>query len=209
MEKNNIYTICPDESIPDPSRESSRENKNSSEDVRRFGYYSFAPYELFNIAEEIISEYHPHLKDIKIAYLFRSGKWKSKGEPIMGRALVAAPMWRCASGFDLILVINEMMYKNLDRKGKKALLDHQLSHFSVQETGSLVFGEKTWAIRGHDVQEFSDVVKRHGICFSNLRSLMSGQQLQLESLQDLQRENSDELNPIEEEEVNLFYEELG
>lgn len=66
------------------------------------------------------------------------------------------------------------------------------------------------------MQEFSAVVKRHGICFTNLQSLFAGQQMQLQTLQSLQEENEEDLsinestdgfNPYGEEE-NLFSEEL-
>ncbi len=179
---------------------------NSREELRRFGYYLFAPVELFVLAEKIIAEHHSYLEDARIAFLFRSGKWRNKGKVVTGRALVAPPLWRCTSGFELVLIINEILYQSLDEKGREALLDHELSRFELQNSGSLVFGEKTWTIREHDVQEFSDVVKRHGICFTNLQSLLAGQQLQLQSLQSLQEENED-LSADDENEENLFEEE--
>lgn len=166
-------------------------------------YHDFSVQEL---AGEIISSYHPHLKEARIAYLLRPGKWKSKGRAITGRAVVATPLWRLLSGYDLVLILNETIYRGLDEKGKRALLDHELSHFAEPMENN--FGEKGWSTREHDVQEFSFVVKRHGICFSNLKSL-TGTAYQLD-LQSLQEQNTAKggFGYAGDEEENLFYEEV-
>lgn len=228
MQREKICAFFPEQNIPLTFK---NENRSNRLEARKFGGYFFAPVEVNDLAEEIIASYHPHLKKASIAYLFRAGRWKSRGRTITGRAVVASPLWRCLSGFDLVLILNEAIYGKLDNKGKRALLDYELSHFIEQEAGSIA--ERSWATREHDVREFSDVVKRHGICFSNLSALTnSARQLDLESLQEKADDTSDdeeeigadvftqdlkeEISPdramnIEEgsieEEENLFYEE--
>ncbi len=61
------------------------------------------------------------------------------------------------------------------------LLDHELSHFTAPSADK--HGNLRWAIREHDLQEFSEVVRRHGICTGDHRRLIAAAgQLDLESL---------------------------
>ena len=133
------------------------------------------------VADPIITNYHPHLREASIAYLLRRGTWKSRGQVITGKAAIAPEQWRLLSGCDLVLIINETVWQVLGDKGREVLLDHELSHFTpptADKDGSL-----RWAIREHDLQEFSEVVKRHGVCTGDHRRLIEAAgQLDLESL---------------------------
>ncbi len=137
--------------------------------------------EIKDLAAAVIEAYHPHLQDASIAYLLRRGTWKSKGQVITGKAAIAPEQWRLLSGCDLLLVINESVWDVLGNKGREVLLDHELSHFTppaAEKTGNL-----HWKIREHDLQEFSEVVKRHGVCTGDHRRLVEAAgQLDLESL---------------------------
>ena len=61
------------------------------------------------------------------------------------------------------------------------LLDHELSHFTPPASDKN--GNLRWGIREHDLQEFSEVVRRHGVCTGDHRRLVEAAgQLDLESL---------------------------
>ncbi len=180
------------------------------------GPYCWAP-RVKAAAQEIIRASHPHLEEANIAYLFRTGSWASRGKLVPGKASVVPALWRFVSGYDLVLVINELLWFNLTRKGRKALLDHQLSCFAEPFPGK--DGYQCWETREQDIKEFSQVVKRHGICINSAQGLkeLSGQ-MSLETLQDnVQEEESmggehyDEEDNIEEEGLAaaLFLEEHG
>jgi len=80
-------------------------------------------------------------------------------------------------------MISEVIFKNLSEEGKVALVDHELSHFNKplkDKRGSLI-----WTIRDHDVCEFSDVVRRHNICMSNLRAIADDGMEQLDFMKTL------------------------
>jgi hypothetical protein len=132
------------------------------------GGYKMAP-EVAERAARIIEEHHPHLAEADIVYLFKGGRWCSKGRTITGKALVVQEMWRFVGGCDLVLILSEVIYKNLSAEGQAALIDHELSHFCGPTAGKN--GVLYWSLRDHDVREFSAVVKRHKICMSNLRAL--------------------------------------
>ncbi len=122
------------------------------------------------MAKELIREYHPHLQEASIAYLFRTGSWKNRGQVVTGKALAAPQMWRHISSYDLVLIVNQTIWANLERKGQRALLDHELSRFTAPKKDRA--GNLRWELQEQDLKEFSQVIKRHGICIGNPQTLM-------------------------------------
>jgi len=146
------------------------------------GPYRLAP-KVQEAAQELIARYHPHLQEARIAYLFRQGSWTSRGRTVYGRARTASALWRFVSGIDLVLVLHEETWQDLGRKGRKALLDHQLSHFTPPSEDRQ--GYPRWGIAEQDIREFSQVIQRHGICIHGSRALQElAGQYALEALQD-------------------------
>ncbi len=131
-----------------------------------------------DLAKKVIKDYHPHLSEAKIAYLYRPGRWMKRNRPVKGRAMVIPPLWRHLCGSDLVLILSEVIFKNLSEEGKIALLDHELSHFNPPAANGR--GAATWSIREHDVREFSEVVKRRKICMSNLGAIAEGEGLMVQ-----------------------------
>jgi len=135
------------------------------------------------LARQVINEHHAHLVEASICFVYRSGRWCARGRTVTGKALIAPPLWRFLSGCELVLIISEVIFKNLSEEGKAALIDHELSHFNKplkDKRGSLI-----WTIRDHDVCEFSDVVRRHNICMSNLRAIADDCMEQLDFMKTL------------------------
>jgi len=160
--------------------------------VEQCSVYKLAP-ELNSPVRQVIKEYHPHLADAKMVCLFRSGEWKNKGRTVLGKAVVAPLLWRVLTGYELVLVINKVVYGSLSNKGKTALLDHELSRFS--EPVADREGNLSYSIQDHDVKEFSAVVKRHNVCFSNLQAIEADGSCQLTMFETLASnvENTEDL----------------
>lgn len=134
------------------------------------GSYCFemAP-DLNGPVRQAIAEYHPYLKDASFACIYRTGGWKHKDTVQMGKVVVASPLWRSLTGYDLLVVINKYAYANLDDKQKMAYLDYVLSYVrepAVSRTGAL-----SYRTRDHDIREFSAVINRHNVCFSNMLAI--------------------------------------
>ena len=150
----------------------------------RTGLDCFLPApEVEELAQQVINEHHPHLVEAGICFVYRSGRWSARGRTVTGKALIAPPLWRFLSGCELVLIVSEVIFKNLSEEGKAALIDHELSHFNKplkDKRGSLI-----WTIRDHDVREFSDVVRRHNICMSNLRAIADDGMQQLDFVKTL------------------------
>lgn len=139
---------------------------------------------LGEIAGEIIATYHPHLREAQVAYLFHRESWKSKGAVISGKAQVVPEQWRFLSGYELLVMINETVWQGLSEMGRRVLLDYELSHFAPPVAGKN--GDKRWSLRDHDLQEFSEVVRRYGICIGDPRLLKNtASQMELHSLAEL------------------------
>lgn len=138
------------------------------------------------LARQVINEHHPHLVGASICFVYRSGKWITRGRTVTGKALIAPPLWRFLSGCELILIISEVIFTSLSEEGKIALIDHELSHFN--KPLKTTRGGLIWTIRDHDVREFSDVVKRHNICMSNLPALTDDGMQQLDFVKKLAEE---------------------
>lgn len=137
-------------------------------------YFEEAP-EVKELAERIIDEYHPHLVDAKdlIGYYYR------KGTPAVdwaGKAKKCTAFERHATGYLLFVFIDADAWQYYKDEQRVALVDHELCHFSRSFTVTIdpktLKEEKSWdpadepeswSIRDHDVEEFSDIVKRHGL----------------------------------------------
>lgn len=129
--------------------------------------------EVKEIAEDIIDKYHPHLQDAKdvIGYYFREGSsaWA-------GKAKKCTAFERFVTGKMLFVFINSDAWNAMKHDQRVALVDHELCHFSrksIQDvdpkTGKWIEiydpadKAESWSIREHDVEEFSDIIKRHGL----------------------------------------------
>lgn len=112
------------------------------------------------VAKKLIENYHGHLVEAKIAYLFRHGNWNSKGKVVFGKAQKVPDEWKYLTGYDLRVVVNKDVWDKLTPEQREALVDHELCHFTKDEDGE---GNPNWSIEEHDIQEFSQVVQRHGL----------------------------------------------
>lgn len=130
------------------------------------------------IANELIPQHHPHLADVEIRFLYVDPPAKSKGAIVWGKAsilsgrgayLLALPNMddesrhEARDGADysmFVIEISELIWTHLEERERRALVDHELSHCWAGENEQ---GAYKLAIRGHDVEEFRDVVARHGM----------------------------------------------
>lgn len=120
--------------------------------------------EIEPIARELIYEYHRHLHEGEagMLYLFTSKERKKNGRVILGTAQLANPLQRFLTGVrekgeaDFILIFDHIRWKIMLPEHRAALVDHELCHCIQNINGD-------WAIRGHDLEEFADIVQRHGL----------------------------------------------
>lgn len=136
------------------------------------------------IAHRLISENHPHLIDVRIEYVFRSEASKSGGRAVWGKArrlsglnayLATPEDERPRPDGDghidevepfFIIEIAEDVWGLISPPQRDALVDHELSHCRIEHTET---GPKL-VLATHDVEEFEEVLRRHGLWRSDLSS---------------------------------------
>lgn len=132
--------------------------------------------QLYRTMEDLIVNYHPHLADARIALAWRYGWAEDQdGRLKLGQAKKLSDFdreFRTEGGdeIDLVILLNFEAWNRGDFTAEQqaALLDHELCHFQVaeDEDGEPKLDERNrqiFRIRGHDVEEFTEIVARHGI----------------------------------------------
>lgn len=123
------------------------------------------------LLRELVTSFHPDLADAKVVLLFnRAWRVNAAGRLTLGKCKLASDLDRALSDFDVAIQLNEEFWLDDETSGgqRRALLDHELCHAKLRldgETGEPMLnelGKRVYAIRPHDVEEFEDVIKRHG-----------------------------------------------
>lgn len=154
--------------------------------------YTLAP-DVRDIAQDLIVNYHQHLMNVRVEYLFMDKTPVSKGKATWGRMrkvtglsafLSTIPHEDKLMGFNydivdggdicnqpfFVMEVSAEIWGQLDDKQRRALVDHELSHCWRDEDDQLV-------LLSHDIEEFAGVIKRHGLWRPDLEMFMekSGQ----------------------------------
>jgi len=160
--------------------------------------YEKAP-ELLGPVRKLIDEFHPHLKDAKVATVYRIGKWLIRGKKQTGKALIVPAIWQSLTGLDLLLVVNKRAYLRQSAEAQVAMLDELLCRYADTDSARYETCEP-------DIQEFSDIVNRRKICFSNLDMLTDisiKDEIQKIELDDDDDEEEEAIEEIGEEKEDL------
>jgi hypothetical protein len=128
---------------------------------------------------DLVARCHPHLAEARIAIAWNTA-WKADADDHLrlGQAKKAADLERDMHRFDLVILLNRQAWDEFDGRMREALLDHELSHFAVSqdnETGEDKRDERgrlCYRIRRHDVEEFTDIVERHGVWKRDLETFV-------------------------------------
>jgi len=132
--------------------------------------YIAAP-EVQKVAEELINEHHVHLKGIRIEYVFVDKTPNRAGKEVWGtmRKVNALPAYLASNDDDkengyiepfFVMVISQPIWGNLTPDKKLALVDHELCHAGIKDDKE---GNPKPTIIPHDLEEFTCIVKRHGL----------------------------------------------
>jgi hypothetical protein len=137
--------------------------------------FSNAP-EVKEIATRYINEHHSHLANVLIIYLFNAKTIIKKGKEQLGEAKLVSGLNAYLATRDMeerpeqlfVMTISKSAWDLLEdnQPAREALIDHELSHMDRDlETGAL-------SINPHDVEEFFDVVRRHGPWMRDIQNLI-------------------------------------
>lgn len=116
------------------------------------------------MAEILIAQFHAELRSASLAYVFKE-KMGGRGYVGFGKADLANPVLKHFSGCDFIIMMNWTVWKAANLVQRTALLDHELEHCGVSESGKP-------EIQKHDVQEFNMIVGRWGAYHETLAQFL-------------------------------------
>ena len=112
------------------------------------------------LAKELIAEFHSHLVNANIAYLWKNKKITKSGRTVIATAEKCSPKVKALCDYDFIIVVSAPAYNDLTDKQRRAVIDHELEHCLVDDNDA---GEKVTKIVAHDVEEFGSIILRHGL----------------------------------------------
>ena len=161
--------------------------------------------EVKKIAEQIIDEVRPELSDSKglIGYYFREGSMNCAA-----KVKKASAFERFVTGYFFLLFVDRDRWADFLPDGKLALIDHELMHIKRKpeermEGEEVVKGwadsadPASWEIRGHDVEDFADILARHGLWNDSsklyVESYKDNQMTLADILREKEKEEQDEL----------------
>jgi hypothetical protein len=116
---------------------------------------------VLHTAEALIEEFHPMLEQARICFVFRKEGQKVKYQSVLGGVSKVPAKEQVVLEYDYMVWISKEDWEKITHAERRALIDHQLSHMWRGDSG--------WTIVGHDVEEFQQVIERHGMWNSALK----------------------------------------
>jgi hypothetical protein len=123
--------------------------------------WSKVPDDVLKLAQDIIWEHHPELTEFAIGFIFRSEASISGGKMVLGQASKVTGKYSPFIDLDGLVWLAADVWTTLSMHQKRALIDHELCHFEVNQEGALT-------MRGHDIEEFKCIIERYGLWKSDL-----------------------------------------
>jgi hypothetical protein len=138
------------------------------------------------LAQPLIQQHHAHLREATILFIFTDQKRKRCDRVRLGSAGKLTALQRFLSsgmdsvelGADFVILIDSNLWPLLSATARTALVDHELCHAAVfvkddsdkpavwrrlaKDESKDDFDEWRYGMRGHDIEEFGEVLYRHG-----------------------------------------------
>ena len=131
--------------------------------------YSPAPEVEAIACEKVIPNWHPHLSETAVCYVFADELPDSKGRRVLAKTRTATKIERFLTGYDAVMIVDKSEWVRLaeeDAGSLAALVDHELCHLERYETDA---GDIKYRTRAHDLEEFNAIVARHGLWKEDIR----------------------------------------
>lgn len=135
-------------------------------------------HKAYEILRKARDKWHQDIERAKIALAW----WKNVKADKDGRVTIAkvhhtSDLTREVTVYDFIILLNEAIWndKEWTEKQKLAVMDHELCHIAVvvDKDGQVKVDDRNrylFRMRKHDIEEFREIVKRHGCYKSDLEA---------------------------------------
>src|SRR3990167_2964879 len=126
---------------------------------------------IYEMLDGLIEKHHEHLTNARIALAWNL-TWHPDvdGRVTLGKCKKASDLDRELAPFDFVILLRQAFFEDAEVSDAQrlALLDHELSHAEVEldQDGEPKRDTKdrvVYRTRKHDLEEFSSVVRRHGL----------------------------------------------
>jgi Putative phage metallopeptidase len=125
---------------------------------------------MYKMLDSLVSAHHHDLRDARIALAWCTS-WKPDvdGRVTLGKCRKASDLDRELAAFDFVILLRRAFWRadQVTDAQRRALLDHELCHGARQfdSAGEPVEDERgrpVYRMRKHDIEEFTEIVERHG-----------------------------------------------
>ena len=114
--------------------------------------------------------FHLELQEASIAIAWRKRLTPDKDNRlVLGKCVKASDLQRELAEYDFIILLNQEVWEDSEFTGEKrmALMDHELCHAAASYDDDGVIkederGRPVWRTRRHDIEEFEEIIARHG-----------------------------------------------
>jgi hypothetical protein len=129
------------------------------------GDYDSEPYQVLDTARKA----HREVNEARIGLAWRKREKRDlDGHVVLGRCVKIGDLYKEYMEFDFVIVLNRDVWESPEwtDERKLALVDHEMCHVAhaEDEDGNKIDerGRPVWRLRKHDIEEFGDIVERHG-----------------------------------------------
>ena len=126
---------------------------------------------VYAMLDRLIERHHEHLRNARIAVAWNL-TWQPDvdGRCTLGKCKRASDLDRELAPYDFVVMLRHEWFESAEVTDaqREALIDHELSHAEVtlDDNGEPKRDTKdrvVYRVRKHDLEEFSEVVRRHGL----------------------------------------------
>ena len=130
---------------------------------------SDAGIEMYPILDELVADFHDDLYRARIVCAWCTS-WKPdpEGHVTIGKCKRASDLDRELANYDFVILLSQFFWTTANAKQRRALLDHELCHAAVKyddasgDPAQDARGRTIYRTRKHDIEEFQEIVARHG-----------------------------------------------
>lgn len=112
--------------------------------------------------KKVLKKYHPDKVDIPMSLLKTDKAW------YVAQIRKVSPVYGVFLNSVYLIIINDSCWDLLSKKQKKAVLDHEVCHITVDMTDKGI----KYGLRRHTIEEFIEVVERHGAYLTDIHKLI-------------------------------------
>lgn len=124
----------------------------------------------WKLLDKLVRKHHQHLIDARIALAWRYALKKDADRLlVLGKCVKASDLSRELVDWDFVILLNYEVWTSPEfgDHQKEALLDHELCHAQISKNKDGTAkeddrGRRVYRVRKHDIEEFTEIVTRHG-----------------------------------------------